>query len=158
MKSILSLICWLCCVSALGQGISALEITGKSGAIVVAATNLTVSGNLIVAGALVNTPVALTDGANIATDASLGNHFRVTLAGNRTLDNPTNPTDGQRCVWELIQDGTGTRTLAYGSAFSFGTDITAAVLTTTASKRDFLTCLYNSTTAKWYVVAFIKGY
>lgn len=103
-------------------------------------------------------PVALTDAATIATDASLGNHFRVTLGGNRTLGAPTNPADGQRVIWEIIQDATGTRTLAYNAVFKFGTDITAAVLTTTASKRDFLGCVYSSTAAFWYVVAFVRGY
>jgi hypothetical protein len=103
-------------------------------------------------------PVTLTDAATIATDASLGNLFRVTLGGNRTLGNPTNPTDGQRVVWEIIQDATGSRTLAYGNKFTFGTDITSAVVSTTASKRDFLGAIYNGTTDLWYVVAFVKGY
>jgi hypothetical protein len=103
-------------------------------------------------------PVALSDAATIATDASLGNHFRVTLGGNRTLGNPTNPTDGQRATWELIQDGTGSRTITLDTAFGLGTDITAVTLTTTASKRDFLGAIYNSTTSKWYIIAFLKGY
>jgi hypothetical protein len=102
--------------------------------------------------------VALTDGATIATDASLGNYFRVTLGGNRTLSNPTNMVDGQKCIWELIQDATGTRTITLGTAFLLGTDISAVTLTTTASKRDFLGAIYNSTAAKWYVIAFVKGY
>ena len=108
--------------------------------------------------ALVVPPVALSDGANIATDASLGNHFRVTLGGNRTLDNPTNATDGQRAVWEFIQDGTGSRTITLGSEFAFGTDITGVTLTTTASKRDFMGAIYNSTATKWHIIAFTKGY
>lgn len=103
-------------------------------------------------------PVALTDAATIATDASLGTHFRVTLGGNRTLGNPTNPTDGQRCIWELIQDATGSRTITLGSAFALGTTISSVTLTTTASKRDFLGAIYNSTAAKWYVTAFAKGF
>lgn len=103
-------------------------------------------------------PVTLTDAATIATDASLGSHFRVTLAGNRTLGNPTNMVDGQRVIWELIQDATGSRTLTLGSAFALGTDIANTTLTTTASKRDFLGAIYNSVTAKFYVVAFAKGY
>lgn len=102
--------------------------------------------------------VALTDATTIATDASLGNYFRVTLGGNRTLGNPTNMVDGQKCIWELIQDGTGSRTITLGSAFALGTDISAVTLTTTASKRDFLGAIYNSTAAKWYVIAFVKGY
>lgn len=107
-------------------------------------------------------PVALTDAATIATDASLGNHFRVTLAGNRTLGAPTNPVDGQKAIWEVIQDATGSRTLTLttgsNGAFAFGTDITTITLTTTASKRDFIGAVYNSTAQRWYVIAFVKGY
>lgn len=109
-------------------------------------------------GDLNRVTVGLTDGTNIATDCSLGNTFRVTLGGNRTLSNPTNMTDGQKVIWEFIQDGTGTRTITLGSKFSFGADITAVVLTTTAGKRDFLGAIYNSTADKWYVLAFTKGY
>ena len=103
---------------------------------------------------------ALTDPGSgaIATDASLGNHVRVTLTGNRTLSNPTNPTDGQRMVWELVQDGTGSRTITLDTKFALGTDISSITLTTTASKRDFLGAIYNATADKWYVVAFAKGY
>lgn len=117
-----------------------------------AATTLDVSGSLR------SRPVTLTDAANIATDAALSNHFRVTLGGNRTLDNPTNPQDGQKATWEIIQDGTGSRTLTLGSAFAFGTDITSYTATTTAGKRDFIGAIYNSTAAKWHIVAVAKGY
>lgn len=103
-------------------------------------------------------PGTLTDAATIATDASLGNYFRVTLAGNRTLGNPTNSTDGQKVVWEISQDATGSRTLTLGSNFVLGTTITSTTLTTTASKTDFLGAIYNSTAGKWRVVAFSKGF
>lgn len=103
-------------------------------------------------------PVSLTDAATIATDASQGNHFRVVLGGNRTLGNPTNPTDGQKVMWELIQDSTGSRTITLDTAFALGTDISSITLTTTASKRDFLGAVYNATASKWYVIAFVKGY
>lgn len=114
------------------------------------------------APALINSTIAtvtaLTDATTIATNAALSNYGRVTLGGNRTLGNPTNPTNGQRYTWELIQDATGSRTLTLGSAFALGTTITSTTLTTTAAKRDFLTAVYNSTTAKWYVTDFTKGY
>jgi hypothetical protein len=119
--------------------------------------NVRVEGGLS-AGGYQPPPVTLTDAATIATNASLGNYFRVTLGGNRTLGNPTNPTDGQKVIWELIQDATGSRTITLGSAFALGTDISAVTLTTTASKRDFLGAVYNSTATKWYVIAFTKGY
>jgi hypothetical protein len=113
---------------------------------------------LSINGAVAPTVVALTDAATITTDASVGNKFRVTLGGNRTLGNPTNATDGQTLEYEIIQDGTGSRTLTFDTKFSFGTDITACTLTTTASKRDFITVYYNSTTDKFYIRGCIKGY
>jgi hypothetical protein len=98
------------------------------------------------------------DGIHVSTYAPSGNLFRVTLGGNRTLDNPQNPTNGQVCRWEIIQDGTGSRTLTLGSKFALGTDISSVTLSTTAGKRDFLTAIYNSTADKWYVIDFKKGY
>lgn len=115
------------------------------------------SGDIVAPAARV-APVALTDAATVATDASLGDHFRVTLGGNRTLGNPTNAVDGQRLLWEIIQDGTGSRTITLDTKFALGTDLTAVTLTTTASKRDFLGAFYNSATDKFYVTAFVKGY
>jgi hypothetical protein len=87
-------------------------------------------------------PFALTDGANIATDASLSNIFKVTLAGNRTLDNPTNLSDGMVLNWIVKQDGTGGRTLAYGSKFKWPSG-SAPVLTTTAGSVHLISALYD---------------
>lgn len=84
--------------------------------------------------------VALTDASSIATDMALGNNFSVTLGGNRTLANPTNLTAGQHGSIVITQDGTGSRTLAYGSYWKFANG-TAPTLTTTASAVDVL-CYY----------------
>lgn len=109
-------------------------------------------------GAVLGGVAAVTFNATLPTDASLGNHFRTTLTNNFTLANPTNPTNGQRIVWELIQDATGSRVMTLDSKWALGTDITATTLTTTASKRDFLTAIYNLTADKWYITGFVKGY
>ena len=85
--------------------------------------------------------VALTDAASIATDASLSNHYTVTLGGNRTLANPTNLTNGAIYTWRVRQDGTGSRTLAYGSKFKWPGGL-APTLTTTASATDFISGQY----------------
>jgi hypothetical protein len=69
----------------------------------------------------------------------------VTLGGNRTLANPTNLTAGASgCIW-ITQDGTGSRTLAYGSQWDF-TGGTAPTLTTTAAAVDCLVYSVQSTT------------
>jgi hypothetical protein len=113
---------------------------------------------LQVNGAFTSGVVTLTDAATINTNASLSNLFRVTLGGNRTLANPTNAIDGEKVTWELIQDGTGNRTITLGSQFDLGTDIASITLSTTANTRDFMGAIYNATTNEWYVVSFIKGY
>ena len=81
--------------------------------------------------------VTLTDVANIALDLSTGFDFTVTLAGNRTLNNPTNAKVGQRGRIRVVQDGTGSRTLSFGSNYEFVAG-TAPTLTTTASAEDVL--------------------
>ena len=78
---------------------------------------------------------ALTDASSIATDLALSNNFSVTLAGNRTLANPTNTVAGQSGSIFITQDGTGSRTLAFGTNFKFVAG-TAPTLSTAASSID----------------------
>jgi len=88
---------------------------------------------------------ALTDGTTITPDFAVANNFSVTLGGNRTLANPSNLTAGQSgCIW-ITQDGTGSRTLAYGSYWDF-TGGTAPTLTTTAAAVDCLVYAVQSST------------
>lgn len=91
------------------------------------------------------TPVALTDGATINTNADLSNTFTVTLAGNRTLANPTNLRNGAIYTWRVRQDATGSRTLAYGSKFRWPGG-TAPTLTTAANATDLISGQYFSDT------------
>ncbi len=91
--------------------------------------------------------VALSDGANIATDASLGNVFTVTLEGDRTLDNPTNLVAGGTYLWVITQDGTGTQTLAYGNKFKWPSGV-APTLSIAAASVDMVSCVYTGTTLK----------
>lgn len=94
--------------------------------------------------------VALTDGATINTNLALGSYFTVTLAGNRTLANPTNPVDGATYRWRITQDGTGNRTLAYGSKFIFPGG--APTASTAAGAIDLITAVYELSTDKYYAV------
>jgi hypothetical protein len=87
-----------------------------------------------------------------------GGIARITLTGNITIQ-LSNGTDGKKFVLELIQDGTGSRTVSLsGTYFRFGTDITSFTATTTASKMDRVGCVYNSTATKADVIAVVKGF
>lgn len=87
---------------------------------------------------------ALTDGATITPDFAASNNFSVTLGGNRTLANPTNLTAGQSGSIFITQDGTGSRTLAYGTYWDF-IGGTAPTLSTTAGAVDRLDYLVRTT-------------
>ncbi|TGP25915.1 MULTISPECIES: hypothetical protein [unclassified Mesorhizobium] len=81
--------------------------------------------------------VTLTDAATITVDMSTFFNAVVTLGGNRTLGNPTNTKVGQTGCIRIVQDGTGSRTLAYGANWKFSGG-SAPVLTTTAGATDLL--------------------
>lgn len=106
-----------------------------------AATNRFASpANLFAAAA----PVTLTDGATVTIDGATGFNFNLTLAGNRTLANPTNMKPGQSGRIRVKQDATGNRTLAYGANWLFaGGDPT---LSTAANAIDVIAYFVNSPT------------
>ena len=87
---------------------------------------------------------ALSDGSTITPDFNDSNNFSVTLGGNRTLANPSNLTAGQSGSIFVTQDGTGSRTLAYGSYWDFAGG-TAPTLTTTASAVDRIDYVVRTT-------------
>ena len=89
---------------------------------------------------------ALSDGATITPDFADSNNFSVTLGGNRTLANPSNLTAGQSGSIFVTQDGTGSRTLAYGSYWDFAGG-TAPTLTTTASAVDRIDYVVRTTSS-----------
>ncbi len=101
-----------------------------------------ITGNLLVAGQYVSTKFALTDGGTIALDWNNGNVQSVTLGGNRTFTF-ANPKTGGRYLLVIKQDGTGTRTLTWPTIKWRGG--TAPTLTTTASKTDLITIVYDGT-------------
>jgi hypothetical protein len=88
---------------------------------------------------------ALTDGTNISIDFNVGQNFTVTLAGNRTLDNPDNCVAGQVGSIFVVQDGTGSRTLAYGTSWDFPGG-TAPTLSTDAAAIDRIDYIVHTST------------
>lgn len=92
------------------------------------------------------TITALTDGATITPDFAASNFYSVVLGGNRTIANPTNITAGQGGAIFIVQDGTGSRTAAWGTAWDFAGG-TAPTLTTTADAVDRVDYVVRSATS-----------
>lgn len=112
------------------------------------------SNNIFTASQTV-TPVALTDGATVNTDASLSNHFTLTVGGNRLLANPTNLESGVILTWLVTQDGTGGWDLTYGSLFKWANGIPPA-LAATAGAHSYISGQYFSG-PNIIVASMIKG-
>lgn len=81
--------------------------------------------------------VTLTQASTISVDFSAAFNFETTMTGNRTLGSPSNAKPGQSGTIRISQDGTGGRTLAFGSNWKFAGG-TAPSLTTTANCVDSL--------------------
>ena len=101
---------------------------------------------LHVDGPALSTVQTLTDASTVTSDFDTGQNFTLTLAGNRTLGAPSNVDAGQVGSIFIIQDGTGSRTLAYNSIWKFAGG-TAPVLSTAAGAIDRLDYIVQSGTA-----------
>ena len=115
---------------------SSVSITGLSTS--ATGTVLTLSdSNILFAKKGYFAEQTLTDGATIDWNLSTQQVAKVTLGGNRTLNAPTNQQAGAFYSLAIIQDGTGSRTLTFNSAYKF-TGASAPTLSTTASAKDII--------------------
>jgi len=78
-------------------------------------------------------------------DLNRNANFELTLSGNITLANPAELTAGTTGSIFVVQDGTGSRTVAYGSFWDFAAG-TAPTMTTTASAVDRIDYIVRSST------------
>lgn len=108
-------------------------------------TNSLLGKNLHIEKAAVADIVSLTDAASISISLNDGQNFAVQLGGNRTLESPTNCVPGQVGSIFVIQDGTGSQTLSFGSNWKFigGTAPTLSTAASSIDRIDYIT--YTST-------------
>lgn len=90
----------------------------------------------------------LTYATTITVNAALANAFNLTLTGNTTLSNPTNPGDGQVIRFRITQGSGGSHTVSWGTAYDFATG-SAPTLSTTAGKVDIVAFEYVASISKW---------
>ena len=106
-------------------------------------TNVDANAGIDITGGAAANITALSDGATITIDMATACHHSVTLGGNRTFAAPSNQAVGQAGSIFITQDGTGSRTAAFNSAFKF-VGGTAPTLTTTASATDRIDYIIKS--------------
>jgi hypothetical protein len=101
-----------------------------------------------------STPQALTDGATISWNPTLGLNASVTLGGNRTLSFTTPPTAGAYGTLVITQDATGGRTLTLPSTANVvlgSTSTTTIALSSAGGAKDILTFYYDGTNCYWNI-------
>jgi hypothetical protein len=111
----------------------------------------------ITAGYVAPAVVHLTDAATIAVNASLGNDFRVTLGGSRTIANPVNAADGQRITLQITQGAGGGFGLTWQSQYKFGA-ASAPALSTRSGSTDVIGFIYNAALASWLCAGAALGF
>ena len=102
-----------------------------------------VSGGVSLTGGAASNITALSDGATITIDMATACHHSVTLGGNRTFAAPSNQVVGQSGSIFITQDGTGSRTASFNSAFKFVGGV-APTLSTAASAIDRIDYIIKS--------------
>ena len=139
-------------------GVAAVGAAGASVLADAAPARAAALATTVQQGALAPAVVSLSDAATIAVDASLGNDFRVTIAGNRTVATPSNPTDGQKITFQVTQGSGGSYTLSWGGGFEFSAGLPQPTLSTSAGMTDLLGFIYNTAKGKWLLAAFVGGF
>lgn len=81
-----------------------------------------------------------------------------TLTGAITINAPTGTkVDGQNLRFRFVQDGTG-RVITWNAAFAFGTDVTSALIPTTANAKFEVMFTWDATSSKWRAVSLSRGF
>jgi hypothetical protein len=142
--------------------LGAVAVGAVSGAVLTEVTaspaSAAAQATTVESGALAPAVVHLTDAATIAVDASLGNDFRVTIAGNRTMGTPSNPSNGEQIIFQITQ-GTGAPfTITWANGYQFSAALPQPTLSTSAGQTDLLGFVYNATTGTWLLAAFLNGF
>jgi hypothetical protein len=116
------------------------------------------AGGTTLQGGFAPAVVALTDAPTIAVDASLGNDFRVTIAADRSMGNPSNALDGQQIIFQVTQGAGAPFTLNWGSSYEFSAGVPQPTLSTIAGQTDLLGFIYNAAMDSWLLAAFVNGF
>ena len=97
----------------------------------------TATGVQVTGTALATTSTAGSQTGSVTLDFAANQNFVLTMTGNVTLANPTTEQVGQSGIIVLIQDGTGSRTLAVGDQY-FGAGGEVPEISTAANAIDVI--------------------
>lgn len=121
---------------------------------------LEVTGNGFFSGG-VNSRVAVIANATSVTinadTTDIATQANTQAVGNLTINAPTGtPINGQKLIFRL--QSTNAQTFLWNAVFAGSTDLVLPAVSSAASKYDYVGFIYNSTAAKWQMVAKVFGF
>jgi hypothetical protein len=127
-----------------GMGLGGNLTTSATSTVNLGAATSPPSVRLFLNGSSASSVTNLNYSSTVQPNFATGNNFNIVLTGNMTLSFPSNPTVGQSGIIYLVQDGTGSRTVSYGTGWRFPGGA-APTLTTTANSVDALVYVVRTT-------------
>jgi hypothetical protein len=140
-----------------GVGIAAAAAAGGS-ALSMAAGSPAEAATVVESSAIAPDVVALSDGATISVDASLGNDFRLTLGGNHTMGKPSNPANGQQIVFHITQGAGGGFALSWDTAAYEFPAVPQPNPSTIAGQTDLFCFVYSANRGAWLLAWAATGF
>lgn len=99
---------------------------------------------------------ALTDGATVNWNTADGDFFHFDMSDAHTLANPSGvPSNGQKFTFRVKNTNVGNKSLTLGNKFDVGAFSLSAIV---AGKYDYYEFIYNSESAKYDLINYVKGY
>jgi len=126
------------------SGTYRLEVTGKSYS----------SGGVVTRTVAYASATSITINADTTDTATMAN---TQATGTFTINAPTGtPYNGQKLIFRL--QSTNVQTFAWNAVFVGSLDLTLPTASTGSSKYDYMGFQYNSTSAKWNLLARVFGF
>lgn len=126
--------------------------------------NLTFDGTTLTAANFIGqiTPrvVVIANATSITVNVNttdIATQANTQAVGTLTVNAPTGTlTNGQKFILRLTS--TNVQTFSWNAVFAGSTDITLPTVSSGSSKTDYLGFIYNSTAAKWQMIAKVFGF
>jgi len=104
--------------------------------------------------------VTITDATSVTINADttdIATQANTQSAGTLTMNAPTGtPFNGQKLIFRL--SSTSVQTFSWNAAFQGSTDLNLPTASSSGGKYDYVGFIYNSTAAKWQLVAKVFGF
>lgn len=119
------------------------------------ASSVAVTGGTMSGTAITQRVVAIADGTTVTMNADttdIATQANTQAAGTLTIAAPTGtPVNGQKLIFRLRS--TNAQTFSWNAVFAGSTDLALPTASSGSSKYDYMGFIYNSTAAKWQLLA-----